>query len=177
MHAGFLGLLGQLTEVGECDEGAFLQRFAQLQQQQETYKIFVIEGEGVAGVAGDTVSILAVPLSASLLCSSAAVQPLPRHAPCCADVDRRRLIASATLLVELKFIHGCAKCGHIEDVVVDASCRGMRLGARIVDALVAASREAGCYKVILDCSEDNVPFYEKCGLVRKGAQMAKYFDA
>lgn len=37
----------------------------------------------------------------------------------------------------------------------------------------AAPQEAGCYKVILDCSEDNVPFYEKCGLTRKEVQMVK----
>lgn len=32
----------------------------------------------------------------------------------------------------------------------------------------------GCYKVILDCSEDNVRFYERCGFVRKEVQMAAY---
>lgn len=34
-------------------------------------------------------------------------------------------------------------------------------------------QELGCYKVILDCSEDNVPFYQKCGLVKKEVQMVK----
>lgn len=29
----------------------------------------------------------------------------------------------------------------------------------------------GCYKVILDCSEDNIAFYQKCGLERKEVQM------
>ncbi len=29
----------------------------------------------------------------------------------------------------------------------------------------------GCYKVILDCAEANVSFYEKCGLTRKEVQM------
>ena len=31
-----------------------------------------------------------------------------------------------------------------------------------------------CYKVILDCDDSNVGFYEKCGYSRKGAQMAMY---
>lgn len=38
---------------------------------------------------------------------------------------------------------------------------------------VCLAQELGCYKVILDCSEDNVPFYEKCGLTRKEVQMVK----
>lgn len=37
------------------------------------------------------------------------------------------------------------------------------------------AKEIGCYKVILDCSEGNVGFYERCGLVRKEVQMVKYF--
>lgn len=76
--------------------------------------------------------------------------------------------------MELKFIRGCGKCGHVEDVVVDASYRGQRLGARVVEALIEAAQKAGCYKVILDCSEDNAAFYEKCGLTRKEIQMVRY---
>jgi glucosamine-phosphate N-acetyltransferase len=30
-------------------------------------------------------------------------------------------------------------------------------------------------QVILDCADANVGFYEKCGLERKGVEMAKYF--
>lgn len=90
------------------------------------------------------------------------------------DLDKQQIIATATLVVELKFIRGCAKCGHIEDVVVDSTYRGLRLGLRVIEALMAAAQDLGCYKVILDCSEDNVPFYEKCGLVRKEVQMVKY---
>ncbi|KAL4432814.1 hypothetical protein ABPG77_008140 [Micractinium sp. CCAP 211/92] len=89
------------------------------------------------------------------------------------DLDKGAIIATATLFVELKFIRGCSKCGHIEDVVVDSTYRGLRLGLRVIEALMAAAEEAGCYKVILDCSEENVPFYDKCGLTRKEVQMVK----
>jgi glucosamine-phosphate N-acetyltransferase len=44
-----------------------------------------------------------------------------------------------------------------------------------VNALVEEANERQCYKVILDCDEANVGFYEKAGLVRKEVQMAKYF--
>ncbi len=36
-----------------------------------------------------------------------------------------------------------------------------------------AAKEAGCYKVILDCAEANAAFYEKCGLTRKEVQMVR----
>ena len=39
---------------------------------------------------------------------------------------------------------------------------------------LALTQEAGCYKVILDCSEENVPFYEKCGLIKKEVQCVRY---
>jgi glucosamine-phosphate N-acetyltransferase len=32
----------------------------------------------------------------------------------------------------------------------------------------------GCYKLILDCTRDKVPFYEKAGFKEKEIQMALY---
>jgi glucosamine-phosphate N-acetyltransferase len=46
-----------------------------------------------------------------------------------------------------------------------------RLQCRLIDALVRVAKQQGCYKVILDCTEHNVLFYEKCGLSRKEVQM------
>ena len=54
-------------------------------------------------------------------------------------------------------------CGHIEDIVVDKSTRGKNLGKRIIELLKSIAQVNGCYKVILDCAEHNVPFYKKCG--------------
>ena len=45
------------------------------------------------------------------------------------------MVAAGTLLTELKFIRGCGRVGHIEDVVVDASCRGLKLGQRCVSGM------------------------------------------
>lgn len=92
------------------------------------------------------------------------------------DAARARIVGAATLLIELKFIRGRARCGHVEDVVVDAACRGQRLGLRLVEACVAEAKAAGCYKVILDCSEANAGFYARAGLERKEIQMVKYLD-
>ena len=97
------------------------------------------------------------------------------HVVVAVDRARGRVVGAATLLEEGKFARGCGRCGHIEDVVVDAAARGQRIGQRLVDHLTAAAAASGCYKVILDCAEANVGFYEKCGFSRKEVQMAKYF--
>jgi glucosamine-phosphate N-acetyltransferase len=91
------------------------------------------------------------------------------------DIENGRLVGSGCLLKEPKFIHCCSSVGHIEDVVVARSHRGKRLGRFMIQNLVDEARDAGCYKVILDCDEKNVPFYEKCGLSCKGQEMAVYF--
>ncbi|BBN15811.1 glucosamine-phosphate N-acetyltransferase [Marchantia polymorpha subsp. ruderalis] len=91
------------------------------------------------------------------------------------DVEKQAIVATATLLVELKLARNCGKVGHIEDVVVDQTVRGQRLGQRVVCHLAGLAEQLGCYKVILDCTEANAPFYEKCGFKPKELQMAQYF--
>ncbi|KAF6252261.1 acyl-CoA N-acyltransferase, partial [Scenedesmus sp. NREL 46B-D3] len=85
-----------------------------------------------------------------------------------------QLLGTACLIIERKFIHSCGKVGHIEDVVVDAAARGHKVGQRLIDELVCVAKQRGCYKVILDCAEHNIPFYEKCGLSRKEVQMVGF---
>lgn len=90
------------------------------------------------------------------------------------DTAQKRIVACGTLFIELKFIHSAGRCGHIEDVVVDKNERGRGLGRIIVAKLRDTAIRLGCYKAILDCAEKNVPFYEKCGFVRKEVCMARY---
>lgn len=45
----------------------------------------------------------------------------------------------------------------------------------VVLAALDAAKAAGAYKTILDCSESNVAFYEKAGLIKKEVQMVKYY--
>ena len=84
-------------------------------------------------------------------------------------------MAAGTLIVEHKFIRGCSRVGHIEDIVVLSEARGQGLGLRVVSALMEEALRLKCYKVILDCDEKNVGFYEKLGMKRKEVQMVKYF--
>lgn len=91
------------------------------------------------------------------------------------DPKTGRIVATGSVFVEKKFLRGCGKVGHIEDVVVDAAARGRCLGQRIVRFLAEHARGAGCYKVILDCTSELIGFYAKCGFVEKNVQMAMYF--
>ncbi|XP_076234139.1 glucosamine 6-phosphate N-acetyltransferase [Calliopsis andreniformis] len=79
------------------------------------------------------------------------------------DVSTGKTIASATLVLEQKFIHNCALRGRIEDVVVSNKYRGKHLGKLIVKILLQLARYLRCYKLSLDCKDHLIPFYESLG--------------
>ena len=89
--------------------------------------------------------------------------------------DHDRIIATGSILIEPKFIRGGMPCAHIEDIVVDNSVRGGNVGKKLINHLVQHAKDRGCYKVILDCSEHNIGFYNKCGFDKGGQQMSIYF--
>jgi glucosamine-phosphate N-acetyltransferase len=90
------------------------------------------------------------------------------------DTDSNKIIATGTILIEPKFIHNCGKVGHIEDIVTSKKFNGKGLGKKIINLLTERAKINDCYKVILDCSEHNVGFYEKCGFSVKGREMSLY---
>ena len=73
------------------------------------------------------------------------------------------VIGTGSIIIERKFLRGGGIVGHIEDVVVDKVTRLTGVGKMIIKRLVEIANENSCYKVILNCSEDNIPFYDKCG--------------
>lgn len=91
-------------------------------------------------------------------------------------IHENKIVANGTLLIEDKIIHGISKVGHIEDVVVDSESRGLGLGKKIVTYMTDLAKENNCYKVILNCKEENCGFYQKCGYVRKETEMVQYFE-
>jgi len=84
------------------------------------------------------------------------------------------IIATGNVFIEKKFLRGLGSVGHIEDIAVDKTQQGKKLGLRIIQTLTEISEVLGCYKTILNCSDANIPFYEKCGFVKKENEMAKY---
>ena len=90
--------------------------------------------------------------------------------------ETHNVLGTASLVIERKFIRDLASTGHIEDVVVSKEARGLGVGKGLITALGALAEGRGCYKIILDCSEANQGFYEKCGYQKKGIQMGQYFN-
>mgnify|MGYP002625051691 CR=1 FL=1 len=60
---------------------------------------------------------------------------------------------------------------HVEDVAVIPSCRGKGVGRKLLSYINNIAKNLGCYKVILNCSVDNIVFYEKCGFKRNEVEM------
>ena len=60
------------------------------------------------------------------------------------DVTRRRVVASATVVVEPKFVHGAGSVAHVEDVIVERGLRRHGVGRRLVERLTAIAVDSGC---------------------------------
>lgn len=86
-------------------------------------------------------------------------------------VQGSKVIGSASILIEQKFIHEGGKVGHIEDVSVRKEFQGKGVGQKVVNALLKHAQRHGCYKTILDCTDDLIPFYEKIGFKRHSNSM------
>jgi glucosamine-phosphate N-acetyltransferase len=66
--------------------------------------------------------------------------------------------------------------GQIEDVIINNKYRSLGLGKIIVNKLIQFGlNEFKCYKIILNCLDKNINFYEKCGFILVGNEM-KYLD-
>ena len=77
------------------------------------------------------------------------------------DTKQKRVIGAGTIFI-LNKIHNYS-VGQIEDVVISDQYRGKNLGKRIIDELShIGMTEFSCYKIILNCSEQNIGFYKKC---------------
>jgi glucosamine-phosphate N-acetyltransferase len=78
-------------------------------------------------------------------------------------VEHDRVLGTASLVVEQKFIHGGGKVGHVEDVAVHPGHQSRGVGRRLVGHAVEQASRHGCYKVILNCSDRLVGFYGLAG--------------
>ena len=86
----------------------------------------------------------------------------PDHIIAVAEFEGK-IVGATTLLIEPKFIHAGGLVGHIEDVVVDKNYQGKKIGEKIMKYLLEIAKNRGCYKTILDCTDDVKGFYEKLG--------------
>ena len=82
-----------------------------------------------------------------------------------------KIVGSTTLLIEQKFIHNGGRVGHIEDVVVSKEYEGRGIGIKLVSSLLEKAKVMNCYKTILDCQNELIPFYERIGFKQESNQM------
>lgn len=87
-----------------------------------------------------------------------------------------KVVATGMILYEQKLIHEGAIYAHIEDIAVASSEQGKKLGYSMIVGLTNIAKKDGCFKVFLDCSEHNIPFYEKCGFSNGGNMMYVKFQ-
>ena len=87
-----------------------------------------------------------------------------------AEIDGK-VVGSTTLLIESKFIHQGGLVGHIEDVSVDKEFQGKKIGEKIMKYLLEVSKNRGCYKTILNCTDDVKRFYEKLGFKQVASEL------
>jgi glucosamine-phosphate N-acetyltransferase len=81
------------------------------------------------------------------------------------------IIGVASLITINKLIRSGNRMALIEDVAVDNDARGLGVGKLMIERLKQLAIEKSCYKTVLNCSRENVGFYEKCGFYEKEVQM------
>ena len=74
-----------------------------------------------------------------------------------------KVIGTATLILEQKFIHDGKYVGHIEDVVINQNFQKSCIGSLLIKTILQRAESEGCYKTVLSCLETVSPFYTKLG--------------
>lgn len=104
------------------------------------------------------------PTNMSPTCAEVIFDDLPDYVKIYVAVeDDGNVVGAATLLIEPKFLHGGCKAGHIEDVATHKDHQGKGIGSLLQKTLIEVAKGYGCYKILLDCEDNLIPFYEKFG--------------
>ena len=73
------------------------------------------------------------------------------------------LVGTITALIEQKFIHKGGKVCHLEDLATRKGYENLGVGSILIEHVIKFATEERCYKVILDCSKNNLTYYKKFG--------------
>lgn len=120
-YRGYLDVLSVLTEVGKHTIDTWNQQFGYMKKHNDTCKFFLFSIK----------KVLIMPVDYTITIT---------------DERNDRIAATGTILVEHKFVHTNGLVGHIEDIAVDASHQGKKLGIRVIEALKHIAEQTGCYK-------------------------------
>jgi NDP-sugar pyrophosphorylase family protein/predicted GNAT family N-acyltransferase len=89
------------------------------------------------------------------------------------------VIGTFSILVEPKIIHNLAAVAHVEDVVIRSEFRKCGLGRQMMEFVEEFCRtydKYRIYKVILECADSVIGFYEKSGYRKAGNSMRLDLD-
>ena len=70
-----------------------------------------------------------------------------------------RVVGVASIIIVNKLLRGGNRVGMIEDVAVSRSAGSRGIGTMLIEKLKDVAVERGCYKVILNCADENIGFY------------------
>jgi len=88
--------------------------------------------------------------------------------------DENKIVGAGTIF-KLEKLHN-NPIGQIEDVIITEKYRKLGLGKSIIKELFKIGMdEFKCYKIVLNCLNKNISFYEKCNFTISGVQM-KYIS-
>jgi glucosamine-phosphate N-acetyltransferase len=84
--------------------------------------------------------------------------------------NEHKIIGSGTIF-KINKLHN-NPIGQIEDVIINNKFRGFGYGKLIINELINFGlNDFKCYKIILNCLDKNIQFYEKCNFQVAGVEM------
>jgi glucosamine-phosphate N-acetyltransferase len=100
-----------------------------------------------------------------------------KHTVVIEDVQNQNIIATGSIFIEQKFVHGCLKVGHIVDVAIQKDLDETNIiRSCLVQQLINIGRSLRVYKCVLDCPTNTRNFYESLGFVYEYCAMVRRFD-
>ena len=89
--------------------------------------------------------------------------------------DESGFLGCITFSYNLAIRYG-GEYAQIEELIVNDSARGKKVGAALVQSSIDAARSRGCKEIGLYAMEHNVPFYEKQGFSYVAPELRQRID-
>ena len=80
-------------------------------------------------------------------------------------------VGMITTIIEQKLIHGGKCVAHIEDLIVDKEFRNRGVAKELLNHVIRYINSQNCYKIILNCKKELIPFYNKYQFKEECVQM------
>jgi glucosamine-phosphate N-acetyltransferase len=82
-----------------------------------------------------------------------------------------KIVGTVSVLIEPKFSNGFKSVAHLEDVAVRREYQGQGIAKALIEEAIKYAKKKDCYKVILDCDDSLINFYEGFDFVVNGVAM------